>query len=193
MGYSQMWPVSAGNCRAEPCHLHQPFTTLRSKAGSQDVFQGRGTMVVAARQNMKKMRLLERWAAFDHTVLEKKAGSFGPDQPFKLLSSLLLGKHFSKLTPESTALAKGQTGRRLPICSFLLQQMAAPAVWSAHEKKCLGLSQPWTQRTQLDKLIFQVCFSTLLLGALPPPASHLPNHRFRMDWQVPKLFPGSHR
>lgn len=131
---SQTWPVTAANCRAEPCHLHQPFTTLWSKAGSQDVFQGRGTTVEAARQNMKKMRLLERWAAFHHTVLEEKAGSFGPGQPLKLLSSLLPGKHFSKPTPESDDLAKGQTGRRLPICPFLLQQTAAPAAWSAREK-----------------------------------------------------------
>lgn len=90
------------------------------------MFQGRVTMVEAARENMKRMRLLERWAAFQHTVLEAKAGSFGPQQPFKLLSSLLLGKRFSKLTPEGTHLAKGQTGRRLPICSSPLQQAAAP-------------------------------------------------------------------
>lgn len=75
----------------------------------------------AVRKNMKRMRLLERWAAFEHTVLEAKAGSFGPDQPFKLLSSLLLRKRFSKLTPEGTHLAKDQTGRRLPICFSPLQ------------------------------------------------------------------------
>lgn len=121
MGYSQTWPVTAANCRAEPCHPQQPFTTLWSKAGSQDEFQGRGTMVEAARKNMKKVRVLERRAAFHLTVLEAKAGSFGPDQPLKLLSSPLLGKCFSKLTPEGTHLAKGQTGRRLPIYPSLLQ------------------------------------------------------------------------
>lgn len=125
MGHSHIWPVTAVNCRAEPCHPHQPFTTAWSK-GAQDVFQGRGTTVEAARKNLKRMRLLQRWAAFHHTVLEAKAGSFGPDQPFKLLSSLLLGKCFSKLTPEGTHLAKGQTGRRLPICSSPLLQTAAP-------------------------------------------------------------------
>lgn len=75
----------------------------------------------AARKNMKRMRLLERWAAFHHTVLEAKAGSFGPDQPFTLLPSLLLGKHLSKLTPEGTHLANSQTERRLPSCSSPLQ------------------------------------------------------------------------
>lgn len=68
-----------------------------------------------------------------------KAGSFGPDQPFKLLSSLLLGRRFSKLTPEGTHLAKGQTGRRLPICSSPLQQTAAPCTtW----KEVLGPQLP---------------------------------------------------
>lgn len=75
----------------------------------------------AARKNMKRMRLLERWAAFHHTVLEAKAGSFRPNQPFKLLSSLLLGKCNSKLSPDATHLAKGQTGRRLPMYSSPLQ------------------------------------------------------------------------
>lgn len=64
------------------------------------------------------------------------------DQLFKLLSSILLGKHFSKLTPEGTHLAKVQTGRRLPTCSSPLQQTAAPCRMVCLWKEVLGPQLP---------------------------------------------------